>query len=59
MRVALWGINSKCGLLKVLKPCGMALDELVHLTTYSLLRLKQPATKAQTGKGQAKWVQVD
>lgn len=56
VRVIHWEFNPVCGLLKLLKPCGMGSDELVPLTIYSLLRLSQPAAKAQTAKGQAEWV---
>lgn len=42
--------NPNYGLLEVLKPCGMVPDELVPLTTYSLLRWEQPAAKLRQGK---------
>lgn len=55
VRVTHREFDPECGLMKVLKHCGMAPDELVPLTI-SLLRLNQPAAKAQTWKGQARWV---
>lgn len=49
MRVIYWELNPKCGLLKVLKPCGTVPEELVLLTTYSFLRWKQPAAELRQG----------